>query len=316
MQPVPRSLPRVVITTLVAAAVGLGILGAWRVAPFSAAPPLPPPVLRKLELRAKVVAGATNVLRTKRRGRVLAVHADPGRAADAGAPLVEFEDLALLEARVSLQRKIAALQADPDVAVETQRAASERAGHDIRLAALQDLQDSYTAAHEDFARWTTLHEQGLVARLEYERRERELVALRDRLEAARASTKPPAAGEASVRTPVPPELQRSQRLLERLARLPGSFSVTSPWQAWVEEVHVQAGEIPARGAPLVTVARIAPPRLEAAVGREKEIVAVQSACGLPGPFAFTLRDGILSLPAPSPGMLPEEDCGLELLLRP
>ena len=316
MRPLPRRLPRVVIAALVATALGLGILEAWRFTPFSAAPSLPPPALRRLALQAKVVAGATDVLRTRRRGRVLAIHAAPGSTVDSGALLVEFEDLALLESRASLQRKIAALQADPVAALDTQRAASAKARQDIRLAALQDLRDSYKTAHEDFARWKTLHEEGLVARLEYEHRERELVALRDRLEATRASTEAPTLREASEQKPIPTELQRSQRLLERLARLPDSFGVKSPWQAWVEEIHVQPGEIPPRGAPLVTVARIAPPRLEACVERQKEIMAVRSACGLPGPFVFTLRDGILSLPAPSPKMLPGEACGLELLLRP
>lgn len=316
MQPSPHSLARAVLTALGVSAVGLGILGAWHVASFPAVPSLPRPVLRTLELQAKVVAGAADVLRTKRRGRVLVVHVAPGCMVGAGAPLVEFQDLALLEKRASLQRKISALQAGSAGAHETQHGASPKAGHDIRLAVLQDLRHSYTSARKDFARWTALYKEGLVARVEYERRQRDLAALRVRWQAAHASTSRPGTGKVGHGEPVPTELQRLRSLLDRLARLPTTFLVNSPRQVWVQEVHMSPGEIASRGASVVTVARFALPRLEASVERQKQIVAVQSACGIPGPFAFTIRDGLLSLLAPSPEMFPGKACRLELLFRP
>lgn len=301
------------------AVLGLGILalgavGGWRAAQAFALSALEPPPVQSRKLRAIAETGVSAVLRAQRPGRVLAVQAEQGTVIGPGTPLFELHDLALLESREALQRKIDALRTDLEAAA-AQGADADQAGREVRLAALRQLEQTREEAREDLARWRSLFGQGLIARLEYERRENEFAALDERVQAARQSAQPPPLAPSGPETRLQAELAQLERLLERLENLPDTFLARSPWEARLETVHVRVGETPARGAPLATLARAVAPQLEAAVGRNAWIAEVRAACGVPGPFAFTVHEGTLRLTAPSPGIRPGDACDLTVLAR-
>ena len=120
----------------------------------------------------------------------------------------------------------------------------------------------------------------------------------------------------SQRKHAPPrELRRAERLRQRLERLPTTFLVKSPWDGTVRELHVSPREEPPRGAILATVARAALSRLEADARGLGPIAAVRSACGVPGPFPFDIRNGVLSLTAPDAGIRPGDSCEVAVWTR-
>lgn len=301
------------------AALGLGILalgavGGWRAAQAFAPSALELPPVQSRQFRATAQTGVSAVLRARRPGRVLAIQAERGTVIGPGTPLFELEDLALLESREALQGKIDALRTDLEAAA-AQGADADRAGLEVRLAALRQLERTREEAREDLDRWRSLFGQGLIARLEYERRENEFAALDERIQAARQSAQPPPLAPSESATRIQAELAQLERLLERLENLPDTFLARSPWEARIETVHVRVGETPVRGAPLATLARAVVPQLEAAVGRNAWIAEVRAACGVPGPFAFTVHEGTLRLTAPSPGIRPDDACDLTVLAR-
>ena len=252
----------------------------------------------------------------RRRGRVLALRSKPGDAVAVGDPLVEFEDLGLLASKSELDREISALLANAATAPQAQRDAARAGGQELRRATLRHLEESFETARKDFERWKTLHEGGLVARLEFEQKEREFEALGERLEKARASAEQDEQGrDEPAEAPVPPDLRRAERLRAQLERLPRTFVATSPWDGTVRELHVAEGEVPRRGAALATVARAALQRLEASVANREGIAAVRSACGIPGPFPFTIREGILRVTAPVVAIRPGDRCEVVVWAR-
>ena len=134
---------------------------------------------------------------------------------------------------------------------------------------------------------------GLVARLEFKKKEEEFAELGQRLAEARALAEQAEqdrneagrqariAGAAAVRAasreagPAPRDLRGDEPVgTGRFAR-----------------VHVAAGEATPRGAALVTLVRTALPRLEASTGDLGAVMMVRSACGVPGPLPFTVREG-------------------------
>ena len=283
----------------------------WWVSVTLEPPPAPsPPPTRNRELSAKVVATLEDVVKTKRRGRVLAVLVRPGQSVRTGEALFEFEDLGLRDSREDLEREIATLrtqmEAEPVPGVGEDALA-------VRLAALKHLEESHALARKDFQRWQALYDEGLLARREYERKTLELGELQDRVERARA-----AAAEqptAATTRPTPPALRRAERLLERVNRLSDSFVVRSPWDGTVRATHVALGEEPTRGEPLATIGRTAMPNLEAETEGIAGIVAIRSACGISGPFAFTLRDGTATMLAPSQQLRPNDSCAIVVEVR-
>ncbi len=306
----------VVGTAAIGAAAGLVRLGPMLVP----VPDLPVPEMQSVGVTAKVVSTLEGTIAAHRNGRVLRARLAPAEAVSAGDPLIEFEDLPLLASIAELEREIAELREGVARAAPARPSSQDvfrESGLQLRLAALRQLENSYETAQREFERWRTLYEEGLVARVEYEREAADFSELGRRLDQARAAAShanEEPASPAEIATP--PALRRSEGLLERLSRLSGTFVVRSPWDGIVREIHVQEGEVPDRGAPLVTVSRAAFRRLEADVGTDFVIVAVRSACGIPGPFAFSLQDRVFSLaPPPSEARLGEE-CRVVLLTRP
>lgn len=261
---------------------------------------LPPPALREIVLTGRVVPDVDRSILSKRRGRVREVRVEAGQAVAAGDPLVGLFDLALSGARDELADEIAALSALPQGAgaLAKDRSTSDEA--EVRRAALRELEEAHKAARLDFERWKTLYGEGLVARVAFEEQRDAFDLATRRLEEARAV----AGGENGDKHREPgateaPGLARAQRLLRRMERLNETFEVRSPWHGIVREVHVAPGDSPHRGAPLVTVSRALPGRLQAAVpAGGSSIVQVASACGQPGPFGFSVAGGLLTLAVP------------------
>ena len=229
--------------------------------------------------------------------------------------MIEFDDLALFGSRADLEREIehqrAALAEESERRLPVQ---SESAR--LRSAALHHMERSYELAREEFERWKILTAEGLVARVDFEKKQAEFAAVTRRLEEARAASREAAPAPAKQSDePAAPDLRRAERLLVRLNGLPDTFLVRSPWNGMVRAIHVGEGEIPDRGAPLVTVARAALGRVEADVGRDLRVVEVRSACGVPGPLPFDLRDGTLSLVSPSPRLELGQRCLLAVAVR-
>ena len=265
---------------------------------------------------AEAVATIDGAVTTRRRGRVHALRCSPGDAVAAGDPLVEFEDLGLAESKSELDREIAALRAAAASTVPSKLDEARSGALQLRRAALRQLEDSYELARKDFERWKALQEGGLVARLEFEQKAQEFAALGTRLEEARARAEAAdEAGAEPAEARVSPELRRAERLRQRLAQLPVTFVVKSPWDGRVRELHVSAGEAPPRGATLATVARVALSRLEADASSLEPIESVRSACGVPGPFPFDIRDGVLCLTAPDAGLRPGDRCEVAIWVR-
>ncbi len=301
-----------VVAILAAVAVALGAALVGAPGPWASLPDLPPPVLRSTEVVATAVATLDASVKVSRSGRVVEVRCAPGDSVSAGDPLVELKDLALQESKRDLQRQV--LDIATRLAEEPPRPSEQarQADRDLRLGALRHLEETHAIASKELARWTELHEQGLAARLDFEQRQREFDDLSEHLRKARvlaSETAPAVAAEDS------PELRRSRRLLEQLERLPETFLVKSPWDGTVQQMLVSEGAEPGRGEVVATISRSALPRLEAGVAAGAAIAAVASACGIPGPLPFTLRDETLGLLAPSPRTRPGDNCRIVILIR-
>ncbi|MDE0625971.1 MAG: hypothetical protein OXH99_06215 [Bryobacterales bacterium] len=308
--PLSRRLPALWATAaaFLAAAGSLGVI--LSPPPRIAQPPLHPAVLSAL-----AVGTRESVVTTRRRGRVTALRSSQGATVAAGDPLVELVDVGLGEAKAELDRKIAGLRGAEDSAQsKADVVRSER--RDLRQAALRQLEESYESAREDFERWKALNEGGLVARLEFRKKEQEFAELGQRLAEARALAEQ---AEQDRNEPVAkresPELRRAERLRARLDRLPGTFVVTSPWDGTVGEIHVAVGAATPRGAALVTLVRTALPRLEASTGDLGAVMMVRSACGVPGPLPFTVREGVLGLASPDASIRPGHRCEVVVWTR-
>ncbi len=281
-------------------------------------PPLPPPAvpLRQATISAEAVATVVGEVRSRRPGKVSALRAAPGVAVSLEDPLLEFEDTALMESRAHLRGEIAGLRASAARPPADRRIGAADAGRNLRLAALRQVEESYDLARKDFERWRELHEGGLVARVDFEREEREFAALGRRLQEARASASENVSGAAASAAPkADPRLRRAERLSERLARLPNTFVVSSPWDGTVREIHVRAGDQAARGTLLATISRAAKPLLRAAVEGLHGIVSVRSACGVPGPLLFEISDETLVLASPLASTRPGDRCRVDVLMR-
>ena len=312
----PASRALIKAGAIVGASVSVAAGLVWTVASSSTRFALAPPETRTVSIGADVVATLQGAIRTTRRGRVVAVLVEPGERIAAGDAVFEFEDLALIDSRASLEREIVALREQavkepdtglPDVLAE---------GQAVRRAALLHMEETYRLAREEFGRWQSLYDQGLVARLEFEQKARTLAELETRLDQARAAARQePTEPTARAKPEAPPELRRSERLLARLADLPATFFVKSPWGGTVAAIHCATGEEPRRGVPLATLERFALPRVRADVGSVATIVALKSVCGSPGPFGFTLRNGTLETLAPSPRLRPGDDCAVVAAVR-
>ena len=299
------------------AAVACAVLGVRSLGSGPAAGRAIPEVpLRDVVLVATAVAQIDGEVRARRPGRVAALHAAPGDAVDTGDKLIEFEDLALSRSRADLELEIDGLRAAAAPALGDETAEARADARALRHAALRGLEESFEAARRDHERTEALYEGGLLARQEYERKEREFAAVRARLEEARASAeRPEAPRDAPAESPESTQLRRAEQLLQRLERLPATFLVRSPWAGTVRALHVRPGEVPARGDGLATLARAALPRMEAPADGLGTVVRVESACGVPGPLPFVVEDGVLSLLAPSPRVRPGDRCEVALRAR-
>lgn len=301
---------RWVSAVVICAVAGSWLLSGWANA-ILALPPAPDsPPTRRVRLAGRTVATRDGVVRTKRRGRLLAVAAKVGQRVEAGEELFTFEDLGLQESRADLKREISELRERAEEVAASVPRSDSRA---VRLAALQHLGQTVERGRKDLERWQELYDEGLLARVEFEAKKLEFDALEKRLGAARAEAAKPQPA-ASDRTD-PPALRRAQRLLARVESLSDSFSVASPWDGSVSEIHVEVGDSPARNAPLATVVRDAMPNVEAATDGTRGIVAVIEACGVPGPLPFTVREKTLRLLAPLPSLDPGDNCPVTVSAR-
>lgn len=303
-----RAAATALLALLSAMAAGCG----WEPGTWSGAIELEPPTVAKVELTALAVATLDAPVKARRGGRVLGLRVQTGDAVAEGDALIEFEDLALEESKAAVRREIEELRAAHAAAGATPAETERSASRDLRMAALSQLEETHRRASEEFERWTELFEEGLAARLDFEEKRQQFEALSARLREARAT----AAQETEAEAPSEPaELRRSQRLLERLQELPKTYLVKSPWDGTVKELLVTVGEIPERGAAVATVARAALPMLVAEIAPGTTVVAIEEACGVPGPLAFSRSDAILKLPAPTPQLRPGDECLLAVSTR-
>ncbi len=308
MAPEPAKAPASALLALLSAMVaGCG----WEPGIWSGAIELEPPKTNTAELTAVAVATLDAPVKARRGGRVLALRARTGEVVSEGDALIEFEDLALEESKAAVRREIEELRAAHAVAAATPAATERSASRDLRMAALNQLEETHRRASEEFQRWTELFEEGLAARLDFEAKRQEFEALSTRLREARAATQ-----ETEAEAPSEPaELRRSQRLLERLQELPKTYLVKTAWDGTVKELLVAVGDVPERGAVVATVARAALPMLVTEISTGTTVVAIEEACGVPGPLAFTRRDATLKLAAPTPRLRPGDECRLAVSTR-
>lgn len=301
---------RLGIATAICAVGGSWLLHWWATAQYALPPAPDAPPTQRVNLTGRTVSTLEGVVRTKRRGRLLAIGAAVGKRVQAGEALFTFEDLGLQESRADLEREIAGLRER----AETVRASAPRNDSQaVRLAALEHLGQTVERGRKDFERWQALYDEGLLARVEFEAKQLEFAALEERLAAARAEAASHHPAESD--RPDPPALRRARRLLARVESLSESFSVASPWDGSVSEIHVEAGDSPDRNAALATVVRDALPRVEAALGGIRSVVAVIEACGVPGPLPFTVRKATLHLLAPLPSLRPGDACPVTVSAR-
>ena len=307
--------PAVQSLTAVTACAALAAVTGWAVSVFARVPEVAWPETVEIEIWGRIVSAREGTVAARRHGRVLRPLRALGDEVAAGDALIEFDDLALFGSRADLKREIehrrGALAEESERRLPVQSESSR-----LRSAALHHMERSYEMALEEFERWKILKAEGLVARVDFEKKQAEFAAVTRRLEEVRAAAREaaPAPDEQSGE-PEAPGLRRAERLLVRLNDLPDTFLVRSPWNGSVRAIHVGEGDIPDRGAPLVTIARTAMGRVEAEVGRDLRVVEVRSACGVPGPLPFDLRDGTLSLMSPSPRMELGQRCRLAVVVR-
>ena len=298
------------VATAICAVAGSWLL-IWWASAESALPPAPesPPTLR-VKLTGHAVATLQGVVRTKRRGRLLGIAAAVGKRVQAGEPLFTFKDLGLQESRADLEREISALRERAENVTSNSPNSDSQA---VRQAALQHLGQTVERGRKDFERWQALYDEGLLARVEFEAKKLEFAALEERLATARSEAAKHQPAEAEHTDP--PALRRARRLLARVESLSDSFSVVSPWDGSVSEVHVEVGASPAWNAALATVVRDALAHIEAGTGGTRNVVAVIDACGVPGPLPFTVREETLRLLAPLPSLRPGDDCPVTVSIR-
>ncbi|MYC68317.1 MAG: biotin/lipoyl-binding protein [Acidobacteriia bacterium] len=308
MAPEPARAPiAALLASLGAMAAGCG----WEPGIWSGAIELEPPNTSSAELTAVAVATLDAPVKARRGGRVLELRVRTGDVVAEGDALIEFEDLALEESKAAVRREIEELTAAHAAAGPTPAETARSASRDLRTAAISQLEETHSRASEEFERWTELFEEGLLARLDFEEKQQEFEALSTRLREARAAAQEP---EAEVPSE-PADLRRSQRLLERLQELPKTYLVESLWDGTVNEVLVAVGDMPERGAAVATVARAALPMLVAEITPGTAVVAIEEACGVPGPLAFSRREATLELAAPTPRLRPGDECVLALSIR-
>lgn len=309
MAPEPARAPiAALLASLGTMAAGCG----WEPGIWSGAIELEPPNTSSAELTAVAVATLDAPVKARRGGRVLELRAGTGDVVAEGDPLIEFEDLALEESKAAVRREIDELRAAHAAAGATPAETARSASRDLRMSALSQLEETHRRASEEFERWTELFEEGLVARLDFEEKRQEFEALSSRLREARVATTQEAEAEAPSE---PADLRRSQRLLERLQKLPKTYLVESPWDGTVKDLLVAVGDIPGRGAAVATVARAALPMLVAEIPPGTAVVSIEEACGVPGPLAFSLRDATLNLAAPTQRLRPGDECVLTVSIR-
>ena len=309
MAPTPA---KALIGAAVAALSALGTGCGWAPGTWSGTIELEPPPPARAELTAIAVATLESPVKARRGGRVLALLAQPGAVVSKGDALIELEDLALERSKADLRREIAELTAAHAASSVAPAATARGASRALQQAALRQLEEAHKRASEEFQRWTDLFEEGLVARLDFEKQRQEFETLSGRLRDAQAA----ASQEITTEEPTEPlELRRSRRLLERLQKLPKTYVVESPSDGIVKEMFIAVGESPARGAVVATVSRAAMPRLQAQVATGTAILAIDEACGVPGPLVFTRRDGRIELAAPSPRLRPGDECRLSVSIR-
>ena len=271
-----------------------------------------PPPAAKAELAAVAVATLEAPVKARRGGRVLALRVRPGDVVSRGDALIELEDLALQESKAELRREIADLSAVQSGPAKSPGPGARGRQRDFRTAALQQLRETHRLAGEEFEHWSELFREGLVARLDFEEKQREFKALGARVAAAEAAaSQREAAAEPSETT----ALRRARRLLERLRRLPETYVAASGCDGTVKELLVAVGDRPARGTAVATISCAALPKLEARIADTVTVVAIEEACGVPGPLAFTRAAGALRLAAPSPHLRPGDKCRLAVLIR-
>ena len=241
-----------VIANLMAVGLALAVLSV----PFprgqrrSVPPPAATPPAERMPLPARSVARETIAIRTPRLAKVLEAPVAAGDGIAAGQPLLVLRDLAIAGKRAAAQDELRRLEADA-AAVEARSAAARQTEARVRAEAVRRLEKDYRAALQDFARWQELFDEGLLARVEYERRKQDMESRRLEAKSAR---------EAADRLPVPdvrPEsrsLARSRRMLERLDALADTFVLRAPRDAVVAEIAVSPGDTPVRGAVLMLLA--------------------------------------------------------------
>lgn len=271
-----------------------------------------PPEVGTLHTVGRVVATLEGPVRLTRPGRVLSLHVRPGQAVGAGDPVAEVEDLALRRSINALEKQVGELEERHDGDGGARSDEALRAEMDLRAAVVGQLERAHTRASEEMARWTEMKAEGLVARRDYERKRSEFEDLEGRLVNARrqAASPPPVSPAAG-----PPQSERSRRLLERLKSLPSSYALTSSWDGTVGSVLVEPGQTAAGGTVVATVSRSALARLETEVEPGAAVLAILSACGVPGPLPFEMREGTLSLICPAAGVRPGDTCKVALSVR-
>ncbi len=288
-----------VIANLMLAALALAVLSAPSVRSPSgrrAAPPsMQTPPAESVRLPARFVPRGRAAIRTSRLAHVREVSVAVGDRVAAGQPLLLLRDLAVVAKRVAANEELQRLEAGVREA-EARSAAVRQAELRVRSETVRRLEADYRAALQDFERRQQLFDEGLLARIEYERRRQDLESRRLEAEAARESIErspvPEVRGEAQ-------SLRKARRALERFEALSDAFVLRAPWDAVVEEIAAQRGDAPARGAVLMRLVEDGPRRLAAVLPAGFRPAGVLELCGASGRFDFEI-DGRTLIAGPLP----------------
>ncbi len=221
-------------------------LGRRRPAPL----PAETPPAERMRPPARSVARETIAIRTPRLAQVLEVPVAAGERVGAGQPLLVLRDLAIVEKRAAANEELRRLEAEA-AAAEARAAAVRQAELGVRAEAVRRLEADYRAALQDFERKQELFDEGLLARVEYERRKQELESRGLEAEAAREAVDRLSGAEVRRESR---NLAQARRMLERLESLADTFVLRAPRDAVAAEIAVSPGDTPARGAVLLLLA--------------------------------------------------------------
>ncbi len=236
--------------------IGLALVALFVPSPFGQRRDAPPPLetssAQQMRAPARFVARDSVGIGTSRLANVLEVSVAVGDRVAAGQFLLVLRDLAIVRKRAAANEELRRLEAATAKA-EARSSAVRQAESRVRSEAARRMEADYRAVLKDFERLQELFDEGLLARVEYERHKKDMESRRLEAKAARESIDRSSVPD--VREEIK-SLASARRSLERLESLSDTFVLRTPWDAVVEEIAVAPGDTPDRGSVLMLLVEI------------------------------------------------------------